>query len=279
MPDVHVVVEQRGIVGAGIQHDRDDAARVQPGRRDVHGELPDRDLDAADPPVPDAQDPLRIRGNDQVDLVGSEPVITKRGLDLVGMIHRQVDPARAAVLVAVPLDRRPDRRGVDDRQHLLDVVDQQPVEQDLVAVAQVGQVQVLGQVVGLAQVLRVHPGQLAVDRRDAVGQQAGQAQLGPLGHGERGPAVEQRRRQDGGAAQADPGHHPAGLRGEFIGPIHSYHLPWAADDWSAEGGRVTRRMLHKYAARRGRITSLPGGLIVSGGCGQAACGTAGGSAR
>ena len=94
---------------------------------------------------------------------GPEAVVAQGRLDVLRVVDRQVDPARAPVLVAEPFDRPADGRGVDDREHLLDVLGEQPVEQDLVAVAQVGQVDVPGQVVGLALVLGVDPPQLAVD--------------------------------------------------------------------------------------------------------------------
>jgi hypothetical protein len=49
---------------------------------------------------------------------------------------------------------------------------QQPVEQHLVAVAHVGQEDVLGQIIGLASVLGVNPPQLALQCSYAAGQQA-----------------------------------------------------------------------------------------------------------
>jgi hypothetical protein len=192
---VHGVIKQGLVVGPGVQHHRDDPARVQPGRGDVQGQLADGDRDAADAPVADAEDALGVGSHDQVDVVAAQPVVAEGRLDLAGIIHRQVDPARTAVLQAVPFDRGAHRRGVHDRQHLGDVLGEQPVEQHLVPVPQTSQVQVLGQVAGLAPVLRVHPRQLPLDRRDARGQQAGQAQRLPLGERERGTPVQHRRGQ------------------------------------------------------------------------------------
>ena len=117
--EVHLVVEQRQVVGAHVQHDRDHPARVDPGRGDVDVELADGDLDAADALVPDAQDALGV-GGDDAGRRRRRPGRSSRNacLDVLGVIDRQVDAARAAVLVAVPLDRLADRRGVDDRQHV-----------------------------------------------------------------------------------------------------------------------------------------------------------------
>ena len=223
---VHLLAQQRRVVGPGVQDDRDDPARMQPGRGDVDGELPDRDLDAADSPVADSQDALGIRGHDQVDVIGSQAVVAEGRLDLLGMVHRQVDPARPAELQAVPLDRRSHRGGVDDRQHLLDVIGQQPVEQHLVAVPQVSQVQVLVQVVWLAEILRVNPRQLPLDGRDVNGEQAGQPERLPLGERERGTAVQVGGQQQGIASQPHPRHHALRCPGELIqGFRHPHHLP------------------------------------------------------
>ena len=213
---VHILGQQGRVVGARVQDDRDDPARMQAGRGDVDGELPHRDLDAAHPPVADAQDALGVGGDDQVHVLGSQPVIAEGGLDLAGMIHRQEHPAGTAELIAVSLDGRPDGGGVDDRQHLGDVLGQQPVEQHLVAVPQAGQVQVLGQVIGLAEVLPVDPPQLSLDGRHALGQQAGQPERLPLGEGERRAPVQCGRGQQRGTTQPDPRHHALRSRDQVV---------------------------------------------------------------
>jgi hypothetical protein len=106
------------------------------------------DVDAADPPVPDSQNGARVGRHDQVNLVRPETGGEQRGLYQFRVVHGQVDPAGPPVLTAVVLDRLPDRWRVDDRQHLAQVVGQQPVKQDLVAVVQRVQGDVTGQVVG-----------------------------------------------------------------------------------------------------------------------------------
>ena len=81
-----------------VQHDREHPARVHAGGGGVDGELADGDLDAADALVADAQDALGVGGDDQVDVIGAETRVAEGGLDVLGMIDRQVDAARAAVL-------------------------------------------------------------------------------------------------------------------------------------------------------------------------------------
>ena len=167
LAQVHLVVEQAQVVRAHIQHHGQHPAGMDAGRRGVHRELAHRDLDAAHTLVADAQDALGVRGHQQVDVLGAQPGVAQRQLDLVRMVDRQVHPPSPAELVAEPLDRQPDRGGVDDRQYLLDVLGEQLVEQHLVAVAQVSQIHPLTQVVGLLAVLGVGPPQLAVQRRDS----------------------------------------------------------------------------------------------------------------
>ena len=75
--DVHRIVQQALPIGADIEHHRDHARRVDAARRRVDGQLADRDLDAADPPVADSQDLLGVGRKDQVDIVRARAEIGK----------------------------------------------------------------------------------------------------------------------------------------------------------------------------------------------------------
>ncbi len=214
--EVHLVAEQPEVIRADVQHDRDGAARVDPGRGGVHGQLADRDVHAAHPLVADAEDAFRVGGDDEVDVVRAAAVDAERLLGLFGRVDRQVHPARPAELMAESFDRLPDGRRVDDRQHLVDVLAEQPEEQHLVAVAQVTEVDVLGHVVGLAPVLLVYPAQLAVQRGDPAGQQAGQPEGPPLRRGEGRAPVEHRAGKHRSAPGPDPDPVPGGPPDQFI---------------------------------------------------------------
>jgi hypothetical protein len=100
--------------------------------------------------------------------------------------------ARTAVDLAEALAGQSDRRGVKDRQHLLDVVGHQPVEQRLVGVLQRAQVNVPGNVGGLLLVGPVPAVHLLLQRLHHGRQQAAQAQPGAFFLGERGALVGQR---------------------------------------------------------------------------------------
>jgi len=106
--------------------------------------------------------------------------------------------------MAVVLDRLPDGWRVDDRQHLAQVVGQQPVKQDLVAVVQGVQGDVTGQVVGLAPVLRVNARDLVVQGEVSGWDQPGQAKVVALAVAKRRSLVDPRIGQHLPAAQRSP---------------------------------------------------------------------------
>src|SRR5262249_39112379 len=146
---VERVLQQLGPVGADVQQHRQGAGRVDAGRGGVDGELAGRDVDAADAPVADAEDGLGVGGDGEVDVAGGQLGGAQGGLDLVRRVDAEVDAARAAVLVAVVPDRLADRRGVGAREQVAEVVGEHPVDEDIVAVVQGGEVDVLVQGAGL----------------------------------------------------------------------------------------------------------------------------------
>ena len=127
-------------------------------------------------PMP--EDPLAVGDDDDVHLaVGAVP---QRGADVVAMRVGDEQAARPAVDVAELLAALADHRRVDDRQHLDDVVEQQPVEEHLVGVLQVAQVDVPLEVVVLPPVGLVGADHLLVQRLDLRRQQAVQAEAPAL---------------------------------------------------------------------------------------------------
>ncbi len=200
--EVERVVEQLLAVGAHVEHDRERARRVDARGGGVDVELPDRDLDAADSPVADTEDALGVGRDDQVDVVGSAAARQECALDPIGVLDGEVDAARAAVLVAVALDRFADRRRVDDGQHLGQMVTEQPEEQDFVPVVQRGEEDVLRQVRGLGEVLAVGATRLLLHRQHAWRQHADQTQLLALPRGEGCPLVDARVGEHGPTAHA-----------------------------------------------------------------------------
>ena len=117
-----------------------------PAAARVQRQLADRDRHPAGPLVAEAQDALVVGDDDQADVVAGA---TKDVIDPADVIGRDPDAARTPEDVAELLARETDRRRVDDRQELLEVLDEEPVEQGLVAVLECGQADIPLEVIGL----------------------------------------------------------------------------------------------------------------------------------
>ncbi len=201
---VQRVVQQPLVVCAHVQGDRDHSARVDPRRGCVYGQFASRDLDAANAPVADAQDLLSIGAHDQVHIAWPEAQRGEGRLDVVRPVDGQEDAPRPTVLVGVLLDRLPDGRVVDDRQQLGQMVGQHPVVENLIAVVQLLQVYVLGQVAAQVSQLLISPPRLLFQRQNRGRQPPGQPASLPLRVGERDPPVGHRVGQHAGRARRAP---------------------------------------------------------------------------
>ena len=106
-----------------------------------------------------------------------------------GVIHTpRVRPHDVAVLPT----GTPDRRRVDDRGKLLEVIDEQPVEECLIAVLQRGETDVLLEVVSLAAEMFELEGDLLLDGHGSPRQQAAESERRPLVGGESSVLVDRR---------------------------------------------------------------------------------------
>ena len=106
----------------------------------------------------------------------SSPADAKDVVDPADVVGRDPDAARTPEDVAELLARETDGRRVDDRQELLEVLDEDPVEQGLVAVLERGQADVALEVVGLAPDVLELERDLLLDRRHTRRQQTVQAE-------------------------------------------------------------------------------------------------------
>ncbi len=190
--EVQRIVEQRLVVRTDVQDHRQAARGIDARGRRVHGQFAHRDLDSVHAPVADAEDLLGVGDDDQVHLVRREIQFLEGAAQVLGPVDGEEDAARAPVLMAVRLDRLAHGRVVDDRQQLGEVIGEQPVVKDLVAVVQLLQMNVRGQIVGLAAQLLVRAPRLLVQREHRVGQSADEAEAVAFGGGEGGSAVGQR---------------------------------------------------------------------------------------
>lgn len=128
IPQVERVIQQAFSIGADIQHYRNHARRVNTSSGGIDGQLANGDLDAPDAPIANTQDLFGIGGNNQVDVLRSSADIPQGRFDSLGVVNREIDAAWASVLVTVLLNRLCHGGIVDHRQHLGEVVSEQPVE-------------------------------------------------------------------------------------------------------------------------------------------------------
>ena len=208
--DIERVVAQRAVVGPHVErHGQGHRGMDARGRR-VQRELADRDGHAARALVAQPEDALVVRDDDEPDV--AERRRLQDGRDPLDIGRGDPDAARPPHDVAELLARPPDRRRVDDRQELLEVLGQHPVEERGVAVLEGGQADVLLEVVGLAPDVLDLEGDLLLDREDPVGQEAAQAELDPLLLAEREVLGEEPSPEEVGAGLLDldrfPPDHP-----------------------------------------------------------------------
>ena len=189
VPDVERIVQERLTVGPDIERDGQGAGRIDARGGRVQRQLAHRDRHPAGPLVAEAQDALVVGDDDQADVIAGG---SKDGVDPVDVIRSDPDAARASDDVAELLASKTDGRRVDDRQELLEVLDEEPVEERLVAVLECCQSDVPLEVIGLAaDVLELQP-DLLVDRRQAWRQQTVQAKGVALADRECGALVQER---------------------------------------------------------------------------------------
>ena len=224
LAEVEVAVEQAEVVGADVEDDRHDPARVDPGRRGVDRELADGDLDATDALVADPEDALGVGGDDEVDIAGGQAVVEQRLLDVLRAVDRDEHPTGTVVFDGEPLDDLADRGRVDDGKHLFDVVGEQPVEEHLVAVAEAGEVVVLGERGPGRVVLLVDPAHLVADGGHLTGHEADQAEVAPLLDGEGRPAVGHGVGQHRAPAGRDAQRRVAAGRVQLVVAVHHARL-------------------------------------------------------
>ena len=117
------------------------SAGWMPRRRRVQRELADRDRHPARALVAEAEDPLVVGDDDQPDVVVR--AVAEQLRDPVDVGRGDPQAAGPPDDVAELLARPADRRRVDDRQELLEVLGEQPVEERRVAVLERGQADVL----------------------------------------------------------------------------------------------------------------------------------------
>jgi hypothetical protein len=168
--------------------------RVRPGgdaaKGGVERQLSDRNAHPAKTLIAQSENALAIGHHDHVHVA---PRSVARDLtDAITIREGNEQTPRAAIDFAELLAGQTDGRRIYDRQHLLDVLTDQPVEDRLIRVLQRPQIDMPSQISWLAAELGVGPGDLLVDIADRGRQQPAQSELGTLRLTERYALIDQR---------------------------------------------------------------------------------------
>ena len=175
--------------------------------RGVEDEFADGNGHAARALIAQAEDAFVVGDDDEPDVALAE--VAEALGDLSAVVGAEEQAAGAAIDMAVLLAGQADRGGVDDRAEALEVLDEQPVEEDFVAVQQGDQADVLFQRVALLEdVLQFH-GDLLLDGEHGRGQETLDAKLAAFGAREGGVFVLRSVAKDLLAAR------PADVKGGF----------------------------------------------------------------
>ena len=185
--EVQVIGEERGVVGAHVEADRQRARGMDAGGGGVERELAHRDGHAAGALVAEAEDALVVGDDDEPHVL--EGRVAEHAVDLPPVVGRDPQAAGAAEDVAELLARAAHRGRVDDGEELLEMVDEEPVEEGLVPVLQGGEADVALEGVALARDVAVGAPRLLLERAHGVGQQALEPERAPLLARERGALV------------------------------------------------------------------------------------------
>ena len=201
--EVQRVGQERRVVRPHIERDRQGQRRMDAAGRGVQGELADRDGHAAGALVAEAQDPLVVGDDDEPDVLVR--ALAQELRDAVAVGRRDPGAAGPPDDVAELLARAPDRRRVDDRQELVEVFGEEPVEQRRVAVLEGRQPDVLLERIVLdPEVLELEV-DLLLDRQDAVRQEPAQPERIALDGGEREVLRQEPAAEEGRACEPDRG--------------------------------------------------------------------------
>src|SRR5262249_12123796 len=115
------VLETLDVARPDVENDRQGALRADASDQRVEREFADRNTQTARPLIADAENPLAVGHDDDVDVrVG--PIAQERWNGVAQRIRDEQAPG-ASVDVAELLTRQRDHRRVDDGRHFLDVIE------------------------------------------------------------------------------------------------------------------------------------------------------------
>jgi hypothetical protein len=178
------------VVRADVEDDGKGARGMDSADEAVERKLADGDAQSADALIADAKNALAVGNHDDVDFWIW--MIAQKRRNGVTQGIRDEKAARTAIDVAELLATERDDRRVDDRQHLLDMVEEEPVKEHFVGVLKLAKIDVAFEVVGLKAKRLISADALIFERFNYGGKQAVKAKDFTLLLRESGALVERR---------------------------------------------------------------------------------------
>src|SRR5690554_1047229 len=189
MPHAEVdrIADEIDTLGADIERDGHRMEGADAAADRIERELPDRDGEPAIALIADAEDGRRVGRHDHPHIVHGEAI--EHAISAIDIERRERDAARVLIERAELLYRLADRRRVDDRHHLLEMLVEEFIKKDLLPLLERAKKLILSDRIGLLAEALIDARDLLVDRMNLRGEEPVEAQLDPLFMGEGGAFI------------------------------------------------------------------------------------------
>lgn len=128
------------VVGADVENDRKRAGGMNAADERIERKFADGNAQAADALIADAENAFAIGDNDDVDF--GIWMIAQQSGDEVAQRIGDKEAARTPIDVAEFLAAKSDHWRIDDRKHLVDMIEKQAIEENFVGVLKLAEIDV-----------------------------------------------------------------------------------------------------------------------------------------
>src|SRR5579864_1289725 len=187
-PKIFRVAKTLFVVGADVQNDGKRARGMDSADKTVERKFADGNAQAADPLVPDSENALTVRDNNDVDF-WIWVVAKERGNEMAQRIRNE-EAARTPIDMAEFLAAEGHDGRVHDGQHLINMIEEQAIEEHFVGVLKLAKINVALEIVRLERKRLVGADALIVERFYDWRKEAVETEDFSLRFGERGAFVE-----------------------------------------------------------------------------------------
>ncbi len=178
------------VVCADVQNDGESARWMNSADEAIERKFANWNAEPADTLVADAQNALAVGDDDHVNL-GIWMIAQERRNRMAQRVGNE-EAARTAVDVAEFLAAERDDRRIDDRQHFIDVAEQQTIEKNFVGVLKLPEIDVALEIIGLERKSLICADGLVIERFNDRRKEPVKAKQFALVYGESGAFVKRR---------------------------------------------------------------------------------------